>query len=96
VVATTAAALETPPDVLQSLLGALVIGVVGAAAAALFRRRMGGALSKSRPFRVLWGPDADDHPRHLRDLAGAEPERHVSRNGASHARVGGADRGLER
>jgi phospholipid transport system substrate-binding protein len=94
-IATTAAVLETPPGVVPSLLGALVIGVLGAAAAALFRRRT-GATSKPDPFQVLWGPDADHRPRHLRDLAGAEPERRVPRRGASHARVGGADRGLER
>jgi phospholipid transport system substrate-binding protein len=90
----TAAALETQPGVVQSLLGALVIGLVGAAAAALLRRRTGAA-SKPVPFQVLWGPHAHDRPRDLRGLAGAEPERRVSRNGASHARVGAPDRRLE-
>jgi outer membrane biosynthesis protein TonB len=91
---TTASVIETQPGVAQSILGALVIGLVGAAAAALLRRRT-GATSKPVSFRVLWGPDAHDRPRDLRSLAGAEPERRVSRNGASHARVGAPDRRLE-
>lgn len=92
--AATDPALDTHPDVLEALLGALVIGAVGAAIVTFVLRRNDlGSRPDTAP--VLWVPDETDRPRDLRTLAGAQPERRLSRNGTSHTRTGDADRSLE-
>jgi hypothetical protein len=93
-VAVAEAALDAHPDVLEAMLGALVIGAVGAAVVTFVLRRNDLA-SRGDTAPVLWVPDENDRPRDLRALAAPQPERRLSRNGTSHARLGDADRGLE-
>ena len=61
--------LDSEPHVLQMLLGAVVLGVVGATIAALIRRRRDDG-ARPVPAQVLWAPDEHHRARDVRGVAG--------------------------